>query len=104
MLRTLVGYAILAVIGFFLLNVVFGTAVGSGLYLIGVPNPILWGILATTLRFIPYIGPWIAAATSRASSSRSKWSRKKPESPSRRITRSSSSSLRSASGRSRVPS
>ncbi len=26
------------------------------------PNPILWGILATTLRFIPYIGPWLAAA------------------------------------------
>jgi len=46
----------------FLLNVIFGTAVGSGLYLIGVPNPILWGILATTLRFIPYIGPWLAAA------------------------------------------
>jgi len=46
----------------FLLNVIFGTAVGSGLYLIGVPNPILWGILAATLRFIPYIGPWLAAA------------------------------------------
>ena len=37
-------------------------AVGGGLYLIGVPNAILWGILATTLRFIPYIGPWLAAA------------------------------------------
>ncbi len=36
--------------------------VSIGLYLIGVPNAILWGILATTLRFIPYIGPWIAAA------------------------------------------
>jgi len=46
----------------FLLNVIFGTAVGGGLYLIGVPNPILWGILATTLRFIPYLGPWLAAA------------------------------------------
>ena len=46
----------------FLVNVIFGTAVGSGLYLIGMPNPILWGILATTLRFIPYIGPWLAAA------------------------------------------
>lgn len=46
----------------FLLNVTFGAAVGSGLYLIGVPNPVLWGILATTLRFIPYIGPWLAAA------------------------------------------
>jgi predicted PurR-regulated permease PerM/methylmalonyl-CoA mutase cobalamin-binding subunit len=46
----------------FLINVTFGICVGIGLYLIGVPNAILWGILATALRFIPYIGPWIAAA------------------------------------------
>lgn len=46
----------------FLVNAIFGTAVGVGLYLIGVPNPTLWGILATTLRFIPYLGPWLAAA------------------------------------------
>ncbi len=45
----------------FLINVTFGISVGIGLYLIGVPNAILWGILATVLRFIPYIGPWIAA-------------------------------------------
>ena len=46
----------------FLINVTFGISVGIGLYLIGLPNAILWGILATVLRFIPYIGPWIAAA------------------------------------------
>jgi AI-2E family transporter/B12 binding domain len=46
----------------FLINVTFGASVGIGLYLIGVPNAILWGILAAALRFIPYIGPWIAAA------------------------------------------
>jgi predicted PurR-regulated permease PerM len=46
----------------FLINFTFGISVGIGLYLIGVPNAILWGILATALRFIPYIGPWIAAA------------------------------------------
>ena len=46
----------------FLINVTFGISVGIGLYLIGVPNAILWGILAATLRFVPYIGPWIAAA------------------------------------------
>lgn len=46
----------------FLVNVTFGISVGIGLYLIGVPSAILWGILATLLRFIPYIGPWIAAA------------------------------------------
>ncbi len=46
-----------------LLNITFGVAVGIGLYLIGVPSAILWGILGATLRFIPYIGAWIAAAT-----------------------------------------
>ncbi len=45
----------------FLINATFGIAVGIGLYLIGVPNAILWGILAATLRFVPYIGTWIAA-------------------------------------------
>ncbi|HEV3303324.1 MAG TPA: AI-2E family transporter, partial [Planctomycetaceae bacterium] len=44
------------------LNVTFGVAVALGLYLIGVPSAILWGILGATLRFIPYIGAWIAAA------------------------------------------
>jgi len=46
----------------FLLNLTFGICIGLGLYLIGVPNAILWGILAAALRFIPYVGPWIAAA------------------------------------------
>ena len=45
----------------FVINVTFGVPVAVGLYLIGVPNAVLWGILATVLRFIPYIGPWIAA-------------------------------------------
>jgi predicted PurR-regulated permease PerM len=45
----------------FVINFTFGISVGIGLYLIGVPNAILWGILAAALRFIPYIGPWIAA-------------------------------------------
>jgi predicted PurR-regulated permease PerM len=46
----------------FLVNVTFGISVGIGLYLLGVPSAILWGILAAALRFIPYVGPWIAAA------------------------------------------
>lgn len=46
----------------FLLNLSFGIPVAVGLYFIGVPNAILWGIVATTLRFIPYIGIMIAAA------------------------------------------
>jgi predicted PurR-regulated permease PerM len=46
----------------FVVNATYGIAVGIGLSVIGVPNAVLWGILATVLRFIPYIGPWIAAA------------------------------------------
>jgi len=46
----------------FLLNLSFGIPVAVGLYFIGVPNAILWGILATTLRFVPYVGSMIAAA------------------------------------------
>ncbi len=43
------------------INVFYGTSVGIGLYFVGVPNPILWGLLATILRFVPYVGPMIAA-------------------------------------------
>ena len=43
------------------INVTYGIPVAIGLYFIGVPNAILWGALATVLRFIPYLGPWIAA-------------------------------------------
>jgi predicted PurR-regulated permease PerM len=44
------------------LNALFGTLVAVGLTVIGVPNPILWGILGMLLRFVPYVGAWIAAA------------------------------------------
>lgn len=43
-------------------NVTYGIPVAIGLYFLGVPNAILWGALAMVLRFIPYLGPWIAAA------------------------------------------
>ncbi len=41
-------------------NVTYGTVIAIGLYFIGVPNAVLWGAFGTVLRFIPYIGPWIA--------------------------------------------
>lgn len=43
-------------------NVTYGIPVAIGLYFIGVPNALLWGSLAVVLRFIPYVGPWIAAS------------------------------------------
>jgi predicted PurR-regulated permease PerM len=45
-----------------LLNVIYGVSVAVGLFLLGVPNAILWGASAAVLRFIPYLGPWIGAA------------------------------------------
>jgi predicted PurR-regulated permease PerM len=44
------------------INASFGVIVGVGLYFIGVPSPMLWGLVGTLLRFIPYIDAWIAAA------------------------------------------
>ncbi len=44
------------------INATYGIAAGIGLYFIGLPNALLWGILATMLRFIPYLGPCLAAA------------------------------------------
>ncbi|KAA0593958.1 putative PurR-regulated permease PerM [Azospirillum lipoferum] len=43
-------------------NVTYGLPIGVGLWLLGVPNPLLWGLLATVLRFIPFLGPVIASA------------------------------------------
>ncbi len=44
------------------LNTAFGCLICAGLYAIGVPSPILWGIVAALLRFVPYIGAPLAAA------------------------------------------
>ncbi len=50
-------------------NICYGAAVSGGLWLIGrilghadegFPNVLLWGLLCTLLRFIPYVGIWIA--------------------------------------------
>lgn len=39
-----------------LINIGFGAAVGLGLWLIGMPNPLLWAIIGAGLNFIPYFG------------------------------------------------
>lgn len=44
------------------LNTAFGVVIAIGLYFIGLPSPVLWGVVAGLCRFIPYIGAWIAAA------------------------------------------
>ena len=43
------------------LNLVFGCVIGVGLWLIGLPSPVLWGVMSAMLRFVPYVGPVLAA-------------------------------------------
>ena len=40
-----------------LINIGLGLVVSGGLYFMGVPNAVMWGILAAALNFIPYFGP-----------------------------------------------
>jgi predicted PurR-regulated permease PerM len=39
-----------------LINIGFGIAVGATMWLLGMPNPMLWGVLAGVLNFVPYLG------------------------------------------------
>ena len=39
-----------------LINAAFGTAVGTAMYFLGMPNPLLWGVMAGSLHFIPFLG------------------------------------------------
>ena len=42
------------------INVCLGCAVALAMYLLDVPNPILWGVMVAALNFIPYIGDIIS--------------------------------------------
>lgn len=42
-------------------NIAYGVPLAAGLWLLGIPNALLWGMLAIVFRFVPYIGPVIAA-------------------------------------------
>ncbi len=44
-----------------IVNGSYGVMVAIGLFFIGLPYAVLWGFLAAVFRFIPYVGPWIAA-------------------------------------------
>ena len=44
------------------IHVSLGIATGFAAWIIGLPNPALWGVLAGMLNFIPYIGPLINTA------------------------------------------
>ena len=42
-------------------NVTYAIPIAVGLWLIGVPNALLWGLVALVMRFVPFIGPVIAS-------------------------------------------
>jgi predicted PurR-regulated permease PerM len=44
------------------LNAAFGAFMGMALFAIGVPQPILWGILTGLMRFVPFVGTFVAVA------------------------------------------
>ncbi|MDF1608555.1 AI-2E family transporter [Hoeflea sp. YIM 152468] len=45
-----------------LINAGLGAAIGTSLWLYGMPNPIMWGCIAAILNFLPFIGAWAGAA------------------------------------------
>jgi predicted PurR-regulated permease PerM len=44
------------------LNAAFGAIIAIALWAIGIPSPVLWGAIAAVMRFVPYIGVFVAAA------------------------------------------
>ena len=46
----------------FLVNACYGICFGVGLFFIGIPNAILWGVIAGVLRIVPYAGALAATA------------------------------------------
>jgi predicted PurR-regulated permease PerM len=53
--KNLAGYLAIVTI----INVALGTTVAIGAFLLGLPNPIIFGVLAAVLNYIPYVGPAI---------------------------------------------
>jgi predicted PurR-regulated permease PerM len=45
------------------INAVLGLCVMTAMYLLGMPNPMLWGAMAMLLNFIPYLGAWVGVGT-----------------------------------------
>jgi predicted PurR-regulated permease PerM len=46
-----------------LINIGFGCIIGFSMYLLGMPNPLLWGVMAAVLAYIPYLGALVGIVT-----------------------------------------
>lgn len=45
-----------------LINLGFGIVMGVTMWILGMPNPPLWAVLASVLNFVPYVGPAVTLA------------------------------------------
>lgn len=45
-----------------MINTALGTVVGFGFYLLGLPDPVLWGLMVAVLNFVPYLGPLVGVS------------------------------------------
>ena len=45
-----------------LINIGLGGAVSLAMYLLGVSDPLLWGVMATLVNYVPYVGPMAGGA------------------------------------------
>jgi predicted PurR-regulated permease PerM len=44
-----------------LINSAFGAMIALALWAIGIPSPLVWGVLAMLMRFVPFVGSYIGA-------------------------------------------
>jgi predicted PurR-regulated permease PerM len=42
-----------------IVNIVFGAAIGTAMHFLGLPNAILWGVMAGLLHFVPFLGAMV---------------------------------------------
>ncbi len=42
-----------------LINICIATLIGFAMFFLGLPNPVLWGVMAGMINYIPYLGPLI---------------------------------------------
>lgn len=43
------------------INAAYGVTIGVALWMLDVPSPVLWGVMAFLMRFVPFIGSFLAA-------------------------------------------
>jgi predicted PurR-regulated permease PerM len=42
------------------INVALGVVTGAAMYFLGMPNPVLWGVMVAVFNYVPYVGPGVA--------------------------------------------